>query len=529
MWPIAAVLAVAIALRVYGLERHSLSLDEAVCWWNATRPTWRAAAFAEPNHAPLWWWITRAFVLAFGDREAVLRAPAALAGIAAVALAWRLAGRVLDPARAVVRAGFRGIDAGAPTWVAAFAAVNPFWLEYSQEARMYSTLLAGSLGLSLLLLSWLERRRGVTLAAYAFLAAALLYVHVFAGLTLLAHAAFMLLRGRAAPTPGVRAPLVPLLGAQAAAVLAFAPWAARSLGSGVEVASFGRFGAVQRLAFALWRLAYGPTWAALDRPRIDAGAVALIRAEWPALAVGGALAIAAALSFVWAMRRDPVARDFVLTLAAVPALVLLAAFSRLPLLHEKYLIGVAPAVAMVLVVGARAAPWIGRVLGVALAAFVALGAVAFVAPMNPIAARLVVRGHPYGKEDWRAAHAWVATHAGPHDVTLIQPTFCRIPWDYYDRGRLPVATLGTEAPARADFAAALAGHADAERVFLVTGSNPAPLRERMIADLAAWTSPPGAPAATAPRARVLFPAQWGVWACEFPPPLAGTTRGAQAR
>ena len=70
---------------------------------------------------------------------------------------------------------------------------------------MYAALLAASLGLSLLLLSWLERPRRGPAVFYAVLATAALYTHPFAGLTLASHAVFVLVerarRGRDSRLP----------------------------------------------------------------------------------------------------------------------------------------------------------------------------------------------------------------------------------------------------------------------------------------------------------------------------------------
>ena len=142
------VLAAATLFRWFNLGRQSLYLDESATWWISTRGTWVATALAEPNRGPLWYLVTRAFVHWLGDSEFVLRLPAAALGVLSVWLVWKLARALLDPLHVPLAAGFRGVDPGAPLAVALLAAMHPFWIEYSQEARTYCALLAGSLGLS---------------------------------------------------------------------------------------------------------------------------------------------------------------------------------------------------------------------------------------------------------------------------------------------------------------------------------------------------------------------------------------------
>ena len=161
-----------VVLRLLLLGYWSLWLDEGATWAAATAPTWRDTVFAESNHPPLWWLVTRAWTSWFGTSEAALRAPAAILDLLAVGLAWLLALRVLVPGLAPRRGGFaRAEDDGAgrriAVWFAGLVAVAAFFLEYAQEARMYPALLAESLGLSLLYLRWLDRNDRLSLVLYA--------------------------------------------------------------------------------------------------------------------------------------------------------------------------------------------------------------------------------------------------------------------------------------------------------------------------------------------------------------------------
>ncbi len=97
-WGAAGAVGVALVgatwVRLANLGELSFWTDEGVTWWNATHGSWRAAALAEPNHPPVWWLVTRGWLLAFPGREAALRMPAALLGVLSVALSFRFAQRL---------------------------------------------------------------------------------------------------------------------------------------------------------------------------------------------------------------------------------------------------------------------------------------------------------------------------------------------------------------------------------------------------------------------------------------------------
>ena len=93
-------------LRVLNIGAWSLWLDEGAVWSWVTKPTWEGTLFAEANHPPGWWLVTRAWVSVFGDSEASLRAPAAILGALAPYLGWRLGLRLLDPGPGLVAVGF---------------------------------------------------------------------------------------------------------------------------------------------------------------------------------------------------------------------------------------------------------------------------------------------------------------------------------------------------------------------------------------------------------------------------------------
>jgi hypothetical protein len=511
------LLSAALVLRLLHLDDHSLWADEGVTWWNATHGSALDAATAESNHPPAWWLATRAWVARFGDSEASLRMPAAILGFVSVFLAWLLARRVLDPARVPSRGGFQGVDARAPLWVAGLAAVSAFWIEYAQEARMYAAVLAESLGLSLLYLRWLDRGGRWTLVAYALLAALAVHTHYFAVWPVVAHAAHAFLVARS--TRGTASPvrILPLLAAQAAAGLLFVPWLVHMLGSyrGISPGVYEPFG---RLAHALWRMGTGPALVVLDRARVEAGPTAVLAEEWPTVAATGLLwGVPIALGLK-ALARDRGLRAFVLASVLVPLALVLLAFPKFPLVHEKYLIYLAPFLLLLAVLGARSAS--GALRGMLLGGLVVLHAAGLVAyhftEAEPVR-RVLSSGHAYGKEQWREAHVFVARNASPDDVVLVHAPFLHETWDYYVAQRRGLAPASPLPPLDVESDRLLAPEevlvrypalADARRAVLATSHEATEGRDDWIRVLTealgkAWGGFPNVKVET-------FPRQWGI-------------------
>ncbi len=124
-----AILVLAAALRFYRIDAQSLWNDEG----NSARIAERSVALivegaAGDIHPPLYYLTLHVWRGVFGTGEAALRGLSAVFGLIAVGLAFLL-GRHLFEARVGLIAAF-------------LAAVNPFQIDYSQEARMYMMLTA---------------------------------------------------------------------------------------------------------------------------------------------------------------------------------------------------------------------------------------------------------------------------------------------------------------------------------------------------------------------------------------------------
>jgi mannosyltransferase len=169
-WPLAALLLTAAVLRFSTLGLQSFWYDEAFTPVHVLHAslgaTLRSMVHTE-NTPPLWYVLIWAFSRVFGTGAIALRLPSAVFGVLTVLLAWAI-GRELTGRRATAIAA------------AAFVAVNPLFVWYSQEARAYGLFVLTS---ALAMLCFLRARREPTpqrLAAFAASASLALLSHYFA-------------------------------------------------------------------------------------------------------------------------------------------------------------------------------------------------------------------------------------------------------------------------------------------------------------------------------------------------------------
>lgn len=214
-----AILLLATALRFYRLDAQSLWYDEG----NSARMAERGVAdilraAAADVHPPGYYLILSGWRSALGDSEFALRSLSALLGILTVALVYRLGRQYFSR--------WAGVSA------ALLAAINPFLVYYSQEARMY--VAAATLGaLSFLLASaWLRSSRAPNpatgnrrmLVGYCLATAAGLYSHYAFGLVIAAQNLAILGGLAFHRVPNNWRRLAVWLGMQAAVLALFLPW-----------------------------------------------------------------------------------------------------------------------------------------------------------------------------------------------------------------------------------------------------------------------------------------------------------------
>jgi 4-amino-4-deoxy-L-arabinose transferase-like glycosyltransferase len=210
-WPLAALTILAAVLRLSTLELQSFWYDEAFTPVHVLHPslwaTLRGVVHTE-NSPPLWYLLAWADSRVLGTGEIALRLPSALAGIATVLVAWAI-GRELAGRRAALVS-------------AALVAVNPLFVWYSQEARVYGLfVLMGALSMLCFLRVEREPSRGRA-AAFALSGALALLSHYFA-VFLLVPMVLWLAFGPGERRAATRRAVLPALGALVLVGLALLP------------------------------------------------------------------------------------------------------------------------------------------------------------------------------------------------------------------------------------------------------------------------------------------------------------------
>ncbi len=117
----------ATALRFFRIGAQSLWADEGNSAAMAGRSLAEISARAAADiHPPGYYWLLSLWTRIFGDSEVALRSLSAVWGILLVWLVYQIVNRLFDRRTALI--------------AAFFAAINPFLITYSQEARMYAML-----------------------------------------------------------------------------------------------------------------------------------------------------------------------------------------------------------------------------------------------------------------------------------------------------------------------------------------------------------------------------------------------------
>lgn len=235
------VLALAALLRFHCLTCSSLWHDEGNAWALAQRGFARIAVEAAADiHPPGYYWLLKLWGAPFAYSAWGIRSLSALAGLFTVTIVYRLGLESGDGPRRV-RMQFALL-------AALLAALNPFQVFYSQEARMYALLMLESAALIWALVSarrrWEARAPTGAVTAYAILylaaAAAGLWTHyTFAAVLAASWGAFAWwivaagrnrpsqqlneLQGGAVRSP-LRLPLLLFLLVNGLALFSFLPW-----------------------------------------------------------------------------------------------------------------------------------------------------------------------------------------------------------------------------------------------------------------------------------------------------------------
>jgi len=289
------VLSLAALLRFAYLDASSLWSDEGNSWALIGRSFRQIARDAAADiHPPGYYWLLKLWHIPWGSDAVAMRSFSALLGVLLVYLIYRI-GRYLQP------------DSSAKgPWLALLAALaaalNPFQLYYSQEARMYMLLAVAGAGLIWSLLAYLHATPRTTAATTALLG----YI-VCGTLGLWTHYSFPIVLVAAAVGYGAEIVLRPQaadrsrrwfmwFGANGAILLLYLPWLPTAIRrvlawpAGGEAVSLG-----EGVHLALTTLLVGPRqplpvpalpWlmAALLLPLLGAVALRSIRGGWLLLA-----------------------------------------------------------------------------------------------------------------------------------------------------------------------------------------------------------------------------------------------------
>jgi mannosyltransferase len=380
---------VALVLRLWHLDYQSLWRDEADAVYFATQPLPDLLHMftSDGDNGPLYFLSLRGWIALFGRSEAAVRGFSLLPGVLLVPVVGVL-GRRIAGARA-------GICASA------FAALSPYLVWYSQEAKMYSWVaLLGTLSL-LGLVEGLRHGRTRDWALYVAAGTVALWMHILAVLLIPAGLAVKLLW-----RPSSRARARGYWVSLAALTLPYVPlawWQARAFAAAFHTGRpFVPLAEVVASLFVGWTNGVQPTFPLLGL----LVALFLALAAWMSPAEGEPNGVIALTS--WLLL--PVAALFIISL-------------RTPLFNERYLIYGAPALYLLMGCGVAAARsrwrvWTTTVVAIALLVF---------------ATGVWTQGTRLIKADWRGTAAFVHGHQAPDDAVMLLLPQAVHAFDYYYR------------------------------------------------------------------------------------------------
>jgi len=399
------ITAVAALARFTTLDLQSLDHDEAVTAARVIHPslfdTISVVGDSERS-PPLYYVLVWAWSQIFGTGEVGLRSLSALFGTLTVPLAYGAAATLSSSRRVALLA-------------AAFVALNPYLIWYSQEARSYALMVCFATGALVYFARSLERPSPSSLALWALASALALSSHYFAAFLIAPQALWLLLRD------GSRRQAVLATAAIAAVGLALVPLAVAQQGDDRRN-GFTETPLASRVGETALNLV------ASEEPAPFAGNRAIDALQFVA-AAGGALLLAAAISLI-ATRASRQERDGALAAGVVGGgalgLPLLLAVLGLDFINPRNLIGALVPLLVVLAVGfgSRGAGEAGLAAGAATCALFACVVVA----VN-VSAQMQ-------RPDWRGAAEALASGGKPR--VLVVPRNGDDPLSYYLDARKPV-------------------------------------------------------------------------------------------
>jgi mannosyltransferase len=180
VWAVFALVALAAAIRIITIDNQSLWQDEALTAYEAGLPfgaMLHTVAHVETT-PPLYFVLIWVWAKVFGTGAVALRSVSTLAGIALVPIAYLSARGLVSRWAGVV--------------AAAFVAVNPFLIWYSQEARSYMLLAALTAAAFLWFIRARQEPSRRNLTWWAVFSSLALMTHFFAGFAIAPEALWLL-------------------------------------------------------------------------------------------------------------------------------------------------------------------------------------------------------------------------------------------------------------------------------------------------------------------------------------------------
>lgn len=408
---LAALFALALALRFYRIDAQSFWYDEGLTVALAVRPLDDIArAAAADVHPPLYYWLLHGWLRLAGTGEAAARAFSAVCGAITVVLTTIL--------------GWRWFGAAAGWLAGIAAAVSPFAIHYSQETRMYALamLLATCLWLALDAIVW-ERTGDRTVDPSNTARCSRRWMILYGAAALAALATHYFMVAFVATTA--------LVGAILLRRCARLAWIAGHL------ALAGFFLALvwnSRERLAVWTFAKQPTdpfFILSDVLRVFGLGMAAPSASWFWL-IGFATLLAAALA---SWRVSPLTTSMALAWLGVPLAAIILLSLNQPYYKPRFLLPALPAFHLLLGIGGatlvrsatqRFGAHIGSGIGVLTAAWFVAAAV------TPL--RNEWFDPAFQRDDYRRLTQAVAATARPDDaILLIGPGQIDV-FDYYFKG-----------------------------------------------------------------------------------------------
>jgi len=427
---VAALTTFALALRLALAGVQSLRLDESLSLKEAQLPlgTMVGNLFRWDVHPPLYYTFLHAWIWLAGTSVLALRLPSVIFGTAAVPLLYVVARRFTN-------------ERGA-TFAAAIGAASPFWIWHSDEARMYTLLLALALAALWRLFVAYERNRPRDWVVYGLVTGVSLYSHYFAILMLPVHAVWLLLQ-----RPPRALVLRRWLPAVAGATALLAVWlvvmvvhdglaGVGAINTGVRESPLAYTVLGSVYTFFLFLLVYVLGYGQIGHGAGILGVVAaMLAGSWPLVAV---LAVVSRRLGRWLRSREATVLAFWIAFSLVT--VYLLNIWKGNVWMQRYLIAVSPALFVLL--GAA----LSRVIRPVALGTVAIAAVLTVATVVDTYSRGNV-----ASEDWRGVATVLDRSAHPGDAVAVVPWFYVTPLDYYFHSPLPVrgALMTGQTPQRA--------------------------------------------------------------------------------